>query len=162
MSVIRVGVGDFAVSSNLEDELKTYALGSCVAVIIYDFKRQIAGMIHIALPDSKVNPERASTQPGYFADSGLLQLLKLMKSWGATRKSSWIKVIGGAKIADPNSLFDIGKRNILAVKKILWKYKLAIKAEDTGGDYSRTVSLFVADGELTIKTGGGKGEVWTI
>lgn len=162
MAVIRVGVGEYAVSSNQEDILKTYALGSCVAVLVYDFHKGVAGMIHIALPDSKVNEERALRQPAYFADSGLVKLLRDMKRKGATRKTSWIKLIGGAKISDPNSLFDIGKRNVLAVKKILWRYKLAIKAEDTGGDYSRTVTLAVDDGSLMIRTGGVKGNAWTI
>ena len=66
MAVINVGIGEWAVSNDVADTLKTYALGSCVAVMIYDSRLLIAGMIHIALPDSAVDAERARILPGYF------------------------------------------------------------------------------------------------
>ena len=62
MSVLNVGIGEWIVSNDPADTLKTYALGSCVAVLIYDASQMIAGMIHIALPDSKVDAERAHKQ----------------------------------------------------------------------------------------------------
>ena len=39
MGKLIVGVGDYKVSNNSEDEIKTFALGSCVAVIVYDKKK---------------------------------------------------------------------------------------------------------------------------
>lgn len=153
MGLVNVGIGEWAVSSDPSDELKTYALGSCVAVIIYDARLSIAGMIHVALPDSKVDPERARTKPGYFADTGLPFMIEEMKRRGAVRENVWVKLAGGAAVMDPGGLFDIGKRNILAAKRILWGSSLGPVAEDTGGTMSRTVSIAVADGATTVSSG---------
>ena len=57
-----IGIGHFKVSAKPGDEIKTYALGSCIAVVLYDKKAKIAGMIHIALPDSAVNAEKAKSK----------------------------------------------------------------------------------------------------
>lgn len=97
MGVINVGIGEWAVSSELSDTLKTYALGSCVAVLIYDASRTIAGMIHIALPDSKVDAEKARALPGYFADTGLPVMIEEMKKRGAVRGHVWVKLAGGLR-----------------------------------------------------------------
>ncbi|MDA8427540.1 MAG: chemotaxis protein CheD [Treponema sp.] len=159
MSILTVGIGEWTVSSEASDVIKTYALGSCVAVLIYDTKLAIAGMIHIALPDSKVDAERARSLPGYFADTGLPLMIEEMKRRGAARGSVWVKLAGGASVMDPGGFFDIGKRNILAAKRILWGSSLGPLAEDTGGDLSRTVSFAVADGQTTISSGP---KTWTI
>ena len=159
MSQIQVGIGDYAVSANPTEELKTYALGSCVAVLIYDKLQKVAAMMHIALPDSEVNPGKAQQMPGYFADTGIPRLLSKMKSHNAKRHSIWIKLIGGSNIMDENRRFDIGKRNVLAIKKLLWKYQLDTVAEDIGGGISRTVSISVESGEVLISSGPKK---WTL
>jgi chemotaxis protein CheD len=77
-----IGIGHLKTSSTQGDEIKTYALGSCVAVILYDRKTKIAGMIHIALPESAVNTDKAKSLPGYFVDTGLPLLLKEFKELG--------------------------------------------------------------------------------
>lgn len=153
MSMKNIGIGEWAVSNAGEDILKTYALGSCVAVLIYDSKVRVAGLIHVALPESSVDPERARAQPGYFADTGLPQMIEEMKKLGATRANVWVKLAGGASVMDPGNFFDIGKRNILAVKRVLWKSSLGPVAEDTGGTISRTVSFTVADGVVALSSG---------
>ena len=116
-------------------------------------------MIHIALPESHINADKARDKPGYFADTGLPLLFSELKKLGANRNSCWVKLIGGASILDENNTFDIGRRNSLAVKKYLWKIGLALTSEDIGGTISRTVTLSVATGELTISNGNKR---WTL
>jgi chemotaxis protein CheD len=159
MSTVNIGIGEWAVSKDPADLLKTYALGSCVAVIIYDKQLKIAGMIHVALPDSSVDAERARKLPGYFADTGLPVMIEEMKKLGAVRNSVWVKLVGGASMMDPGGFFDIGKRNVLAAKRILWGSSLGPVAEDTGGVLSRTVAIAVATGETTLSSGQ---KLWTI
>lgn len=159
MKVHTVGIGEWVVSTDPSDEIKTYALGSCVAVIIIDVKLHIAGMIHIALPDSTIDTAKASRLPGYFADTGLPLMIEEMKKHGSVRASIRVKMAGGAAVMDDKGVFDIGKRNLLAIKRILWKSSLGAIAEDTGGTISRTVSLNVGDGTTTISSGNRK---WTI
>jgi chemotaxis protein CheD len=145
-----VGIGEIVVSNDGKDIIKTYALGSCVAVIMYDKLNKVAGMIHIALPDSKVNPKKAETRPGFFADTGLPIFLDTMKKKGAVRSSTWIKLAGGSNIMDEGKTFDIGRRNAIAIKRYLWKKGLGVIKEDIGGNISRTVSISVSTGEVLI------------
>ena len=159
MNPVPIGIGCYVISDCPEEELKIYALGSCVAVVMYDKTRKIAAMMHIALPESSVNPAKAESFPGYFADTGIPCLLKEMKSRNSTKKSVWIKLVGGSNIMDENRRFDIGKRNILAIKKLLWKFQLGPVAEDVGGDISRTVGISVDTGEVRISSGSNR---WTI
>jgi chemotaxis protein CheD len=159
MNLVNVGIGEYAVSSNPGDQLKTYALGSCVAIVVYDKDLKLAALMHVALPDSDVNSEKAARSPGYFADTGVVQILRELRDRSARRKSISIKLIGGSNIMDQNRHFDIGKRNVLAIKKLLWKYQLGVIAEDTGGDISRTVTVTVATGTVNISSGRNKWEL---
>ena len=145
-----VGIGEFYVSNRQDELIKTYALGSCVAVLMYDKASKVAGMIHIALPDSEVNQKKAAARPGFFADTGLPLFLQEMKRKGAVRTSTWIKLAGGASIMDEKNTFDIGRRNAIAIKRYLWKRGLGVIKEDIGGKISRTVSIDVATGEVSI------------
>ena len=111
-----VNTGEYKVSSDERKALKTCALGSCVAVILYDRIKKIGGMIHIALPDSSLDDKK---ELGYYADTGLPALLERMVGFGASRKNIWAKIVGGAKVLNISD--DIGKSNIIAVKKILKK-----------------------------------------
>jgi len=159
VNLIEVGIGEFEASSDTDSVIKTYALGSCVAVVLYDSVNKIGGMIHVALPDSEINQDKAARHPSYFADTGLPLLFKKMNILGASRKSSTIKMAGGASVIQSCESFDIGKRNVLAVRKILWNKKLGIKKEDVGGNYSRTVSLNIENGTVTITNSGKSWEI---
>ena len=53
-----VGIGEYVVSQDAKDEIKTYGLGSCIALIVYDWRRQMGGLLHVAYPESSVNPEQ--------------------------------------------------------------------------------------------------------
>ncbi|MDR1728571.1 MAG: chemotaxis protein CheD [Acidobacteriota bacterium] len=156
MSELVLGVGDFGVSRDAASSIKTYALGSCVAVIMHCPALPAAGMIHIALPDSAVNPERALEKPGFFADTGLPRLFQAMSGIGFRAKGLGVsvKLAGGAVIMDKNDVFNIGKRNVQAVRSILWAQGLSIASEDVGGTISRTVSIDVGSGEVLIYSAG--------
>lgn len=153
MAIYTVGIGDWAIATAPDDILKTYALGSCLAVIITDVKLGITGMIHIALPDSTIDPVKAQNKPGYFADTGLALMIEEMKKHGSVRANVRVKLAGGAAVMDDKGIFDIGKRNILAAKRLLWKSSLGAIAEDTGGEISRTLTVKAMDGETTISSG---------
>ena len=159
MSIVNVGIGDYVISSNAGEHVKTYGLGSCVAVVIYDQSMKIAAMMHIALPESSVNVKKAESKPGYFVDTGLPLLLAEVRSRTNGRGSPWVKLAGGSNIMDEKQRFDIGKRNVLAIKKLLWKYRLGVIAEDVGGGISRTVSMSVDTGEVLLSSGPDQ---WTI
>ena len=155
MGAIVLGVGDVAATNTPGDSLKTYALGSCVAVILMDPRTRTVGMAHIALPDSGVNAAKAAQHPGYFADTGIPELLRAMVDRGCrSSRGVMAKLVGGAKVMDRNSIFNIGKRNVLTVKRILWEHGMGATAEDVGGTISRTVSVDVDSGRVIIASAG--------
>ena len=155
MAEIVLGIGGIGATNAKDTRLKTYALGSCVAVVILDPHTRTVGMVHVALPDSSIKPEKVATLPGYFVDTGIPALFEQMKRCGTRGPQGLIvKLAGGAQIMDQNNTFNIGKRNALAAKKILWAFGLAAVAEDLGANYSRTVTLSTDTGIMTLSTPG--------
>ncbi|HLE11787.1 MAG: hypothetical protein A2504_15185 [Bdellovibrionales bacterium RIFOXYD12_FULL_39_22] len=161
MAKLIVGVGDCIASKDPSDEIKTYALGSCVALILLDPQLRAGAMAHIALPESNINLARSKERPGYFADTAIPYLFNLMSRLGSIpHKKYIIKLIGGANVVKDEDRFVIGERNITAVKKILWNMNYAITAEDVGKNFSRTVALDMKNGKITITSSDGKS--WSI
>ena len=92
-----------------------------------------------------------SKKTGYFADTSIPEMIRLLKEFGIqNHQQVWVKLVGGANMMDSHGHFNIGKRNVLAVKKHLWKYRLGAIAEEVGGRISRTVSINVASGHIKI------------
>ena len=155
------GIGDAVVSKDPTAEIKTFGLGSCVALIVLDPRVRGAGLVHIALPEAKTNPEKAQTLPGYFADTGIPYLFEKMAGIGSQiHPGLVVKMIGGAKMAESDSLFLVGERNINAIKKIMWGMNLIIRASDTGMNFSRTVTVNVATGKCLVHDASGNN--WSI
>ena len=157
MAKLIVGIGEAASSKNADDEIKTFALGSCVAVVILDPKTHAVGMVHIALPESKIDPVKAKQLPGYFADTAIPHLFQLMKKFDSIPHSGLIiKLIGGANVLQQQDHFQIGKRNVTAIKKILWDMNLPITAEDVGQNHSRTVTVELKTGKVSVSSSDGR------
>lgn len=151
-----VGIADMMVSAAPDDLIITYALGSCLGITIYDPVAQVGGMLHAMLPTCSTNPEKAQKNPLMFVDTGVPQLFLASYKLGAKKERLIVKVAGGAcvnKTAEEDH-FQIGKRNFLMLRKLLWKNGVLIKAEEVGGNVARTMSLALADGEIIIRSKG--------
>ncbi len=153
---IVIGIGEIAVSNGASDVLVTHALGSCIAVCLWDPVVRAAGMLHFLLPEAKLNPARAAAQPGTFADTGIPLLYDSLLPYGVNRKRCTVRLIGGAEMAasDVNPGFQIGKRNALAAKSILWKAGLFVTNALVGGRDVRTVVLEAGTGVIRVTSGG--------
>jgi chemotaxis protein CheD len=149
-----IGVADIAVSNDPSEDLITYSLGSCIAVVIYDPTVKVGGMLHYMLPESSMDPEKAKRIPAMFADTGIPTLFKQSYQYGATKKNLTVKVVGGAQIMDENGIFNIGKRNYLALRKLFWKNNVMVAAEHVGGNVNRTVRLELTTGCVILKVSG--------
>ena len=147
-----VGVGDLSVSNNANVILSTFALGSCLGVIIYDSQVKVGGLIHIMLPDSTLSPEKAQRQPAMFADTGMPLVYRNLCAMRAERKRMKAFVAGGASIISGANMFKIGERNIQAVKKLTAALGIRVVKADIGGVNNRTVHLNVGTGEVSMKT----------
>lgn len=157
-----VGIGEYEATNTPGEALKTFALGSCVAIIFLDPNTHTVSLAHIALPDSGIDKKRAEDMPAYFADTGIPALLKRMADLGSIPKGAGfiVKLVGGANVMDHQGQFNIGKRNLLAIKKFLWQLRMGAIVEDTGGSISRTVEVDVDTGTVRIST--SNGDTWEI
>ena len=149
-----VNVSDAKVSSNPEEVLMTYSLGSCIGVCLYDPVTHIGGILHYQLPNSDMDPNRAKERPCMFADTGMKNIIKQLVELGANEKRLNVKVAGAAAIATGPKGFDIGKRNHMAIRKLTWSNGMFIDAEDVGGNSPRNMYLNIADGSVTIRCNG--------
>jgi len=146
-----IGVGDMAVSNNAIVTLSTYALGSCVGVIVFDAVTKAGGILHLMLPDSTISPDKASKQPAMFADTGLPLLFKALAGVRADRTRMRLFVAGGASVLNGADPFKIGERNSLAVDKYLKANAYNVVGRDLGGSVNRTVHLEVGTGKVSLK-----------
>ncbi|RMF79349.1 MAG: chemotaxis protein CheD [Nitrospirae bacterium] len=132
----------------------THGLGSCIGVAIYDPVVQVAGLLHYMLPEAKDHPEKAQANPLIFGDLGIPRLFKAAYALGAEKPRIVVKLAGGASLIDGAGMFNVGKRNHLLARKLMWKNGVSIHAEAVGGTVSRTVSLEVATGRVQVAVPG--------
>lgn len=151
-----VGIADLKLSRRAGEELVTYALGSCLGVAIYDPEAGVGGLLHAMLPSASADNGKGAFNPAKFVDSGVTTLFKEAYKLGASKERIVVKVAGGASVANGGGTdsFQIGKRNIVALKKLFWKNGVLLKGEDLGGHVSRTMTVDIASGEVRIKSNG--------
>ena len=148
--IITVGIADLNVAK-APDTLVTYALGSCVGICLYDADKKIAGLAHIMLPLSKEAVQGVDNKRRY-ADTGIMELIQTMNLQGASTSRLTAKIAGGAQMFSANSsVFNIGERNVEAVKKILSSYRIRIVAEETGLNFGRTVFFHGDTGVMEVR-----------
>ncbi len=152
-----IGMADIKVSDRPEDTLITYALGSCLGIVVHDPIAKVAGLLHVMLPTSQIDDARARAQPAMFVDTGVPLLFKECYRLGARKERMTVSVAGGSFSGrvDSEDTFQIGKRNMLTLRKLLWKNGVLIHADDTGGvGQSRTISVHIASGLVQLRTNG--------
>ncbi len=157
---IVVGVADLQVSRDPGKAIITYALGSCIGVTLYDPVAKVAGMLHFMLPESSVSAEKAAANPAMFGDAGLPILFEKVIAAGAKRERLVVCAAGGAEVLADDGHFRIGSRNRTILRKIFWKLNLLLAAEETGGQHSRTLTIRLSDGQITIRSQGKESVLW--
>lgn len=151
-----VGIADMKISKQPGDELVTYALGSCLGIAIYDPVACVGGLLHVMLPLSTIDPTKAAANPCMFVDTGVPKLFLDAYKAGAAKQRLQVRVAGGAYTGDNEEQdhFQIGKRNVIMLRKLLWKNGVILHAQDVGGTQSRTMSLVIGTGEVTLRSSG--------
>jgi len=149
-----VGISDCKVTRDEDAVLITYALGSCIAVASYDPVARVAGLLHYMLPEAALDAEKARQNPCMFADTGIARLLEAVQQAGGVPRRMKVRLAGGAQVLDEQGTFQIGKRNYLAAKRILWKAGILIAGEAVGGGVARTTRIEAATGRMWVREGG--------
>ncbi len=152
-TVVKVGIADMNIADD-GTSIRTSGLGSCIGVVLYDEWIKLAGMVHVMLPDSSIGKE-AKPNLAKYADTGIEELIRQLKTRGANLRRLQCKMAGGAQMFQFQSKSDvmrIGPRNAEAVKEVLLKHGVPIVAEDLGGNKGRTIEFFTSTGILQVRT----------
>lgn len=149
---ITVKISDMRISTSPGDMLITHSLGSCIGLTLYDPEKKIGGLLHALLPLSRMSPEKAANNPAMFVDTGVVALIDALVEAGADKSRLVARVAGAAKLLNEHNSFNIGSRNHTVLRKILFKNKILISAEDVGGSIARTMTLNIATGETMLRS----------
>jgi len=130
-------------------------LGSCIGLCALDPTTNVAGMVHIMLPEMFAG--RTDEKPGKFANTGVPALIQALESMGAVRSRLVIAMAGGAQVfkfgsGTGGSKLDIGARNQEAVEAQIKALGLRCLGTDVGGNVGRTMTLFADTGEVRVRT----------
>jgi len=159
-ALIKVGMAQFKVAS-APATLMTFALGSCVGIVLYDPVSKIGGLAHVMHPNSERVPNNVNKAK--FVDTAVELMLSRMAKKGALRSRIEAKLFGGARmfqsscITDPG-VMQIGEANIAAAREELARRGIPVRAEATGGTKGRTVFFDVTSGSVKVKDAQGKQE----
>jgi chemotaxis protein CheD len=150
MMELVVGMGEYLVTDKEEDIIRTFALASCVAVTAYSPFRKAAGMIHVVLPVPMDLRDRVE-RPSYFAETGIPLMINAMcRKFGLKKEDLYIHMYGGADSMLPQDIYNVGKKNIDAVKNALLGMGLMIRKADLRGSDSRTITMDVKTGSVMV------------
>ncbi len=155
---LKVGIGDMKFVKG-DNVVITYALGSCVGITFYDPVIHMGALLHVLLP---VRTGQTDTNVYKYADPGIQETVRKLIASGMAKHRMIVKIAGGAKMFELSGKTDfgnIGKRNVDTVKQVLMAQGLRIAAEDTGGNYARTMLLDVGTGTVVIRGAGRKEKI---
>ncbi len=154
MSDILVKLADSAVSNNPNDTLFVYGIGSTLAVILYDEKTKVGGMLHFMFSSTAASSLRTEDCPFMYADRGIPGLVKSCTLLGARQDALSAMLAGGSIMLGKGIAQSVSDSNIYAAKTILLKMGIEIVAENTGGHQMRSVRLDIATGKTYLKQPG--------
>jgi chemotaxis protein CheD len=149
-----IGPGQILVSSDPTETLITYGLGSSIAVTAYDRVARVGALMHAELTLGPACDDEAQRSPAMFVESGVAYMLAALRERGARQDRLELRAAGAARLTsgDAEACFGIGRRNVVALKKVLWQHGVLIRAYEVGGAAVRTLSLRIEDGMVELST----------
>lgn len=151
--IIKVGMADLQVFAG-SATIRTTGLGSCVGLTLVDPVTRVGGMAHVMLPSSEIAREGQLNRAKY-ADTAIPLMIDSMIRLGAQLRRLQAKMAGGAQMfafASSGDTMRIGPRNVESCKEMLLQYSIPLLAEDTGGNFGRTIELCTETGSLFVRS----------
>jgi chemotaxis protein CheD len=145
---IVVGIADCQTSKDRNATLIAYALGSCVGVGVFDPANSVAGLLHILLPESSLDAEKAARNPCMFADTGVVQLLNRCQELGAAKSRLRVWLAGGSSVMDARGVFNIGKRKSARGEKSIVESRAVDAQRRSGGRWVAHGAPGTGDGNV--------------
>ena len=135
--------------------IKSIAIGSCIAITVYDVKKRIGGLAHIMLPGKAPGKTIEKTR---YSENAIDELLIRMAREGSRKSDAEMCLVGaGNVLKKPDDT--ICSANIESTTQLLKKKNIPIRATMLGGTDRKGVFLDVASGTVSCTTGDGSEKV---
>ena len=144
-------IADHAVAKG-DAVVATLGLGSCVAIALHDAEYGVGALAHVLLPSRGMS--RDASNLAKFPETAVPMMLEEMRRLGS-RGRVVAKIAGGASMFSglmPGAGHNIGERNVTATCTALAAAGVEIVAQDTGGDFGRSVYLHLRGGRLVVRS----------
>jgi len=148
-----VGIAEYKIAHNPVN-LSTWALGSCIAIILFDPYKKIGGLAHCMLPE----PHGIVDSVGKYVVTAIPEMVKCFKKLGVQEKTLRAAIVGGASVlkmsftsvSANDTLGGIGLRNVKKAKDVLHSLGIPIDVNETGGNRGRNLLFKPVTGEVLI------------
>jgi chemotaxis protein CheD len=158
MALHIVNISDMKLSTDREDVIVTYSLGSCLGVTAYDPKVGIGAMVHCLLPHAGAARDKARANPYMFVNTGVAMMVRKLMDRGAEKQRIVFKAAGCANMRGDN-LFNTGARNFEALGKLLGRNSVTLAASNVGGTIPRTMFLHLDTGRVVVRSLGEEKDI---
>ena len=148
----RIGISEYK-TATAPGTMVTYGLGSCLGIVLYDIGMKSGGMAHTLLPQPRpgLDVERKTK----FVTTAIEMMLEELVDLGCLRDNLVAKLFGGATMFSGLQAADketIGQRNIRVAKETLVSLEIPLVAEDTGGNFGRTLEFDLVTGQVLVRS----------
>ncbi len=145
-NTITVNIGSYIISKN-PARLATWALGSCIAIVLFDPLISAGSLAHALLPQ----PHHEVDSPGKYVTTAIHTMVRGLQSIGASIRRLRAVLVGGANILDFARNISVSTRNIQVAREVLTlKYGIPIIDEDVGGNVGRNVVFEIGKGIVYV------------
>lgn len=148
-----LGIGEVGVAAERGARLRTSVLGPRVAVACHCPRTGVAGLLQIAHPRSASDPGQASVLPGYYADTGIPELLRRMRGLAPGGDLSGLAILLVGSLAVDKAGAGMGPANLAAATRALSEAGLSAWFEDLGDGSVRAVTLEAGHGRIGFGPG---------
>jgi chemotaxis protein CheD len=149
-NAVVVGVGEIAVAEHPK-VIVTQALGSCVGIVLWDPVGRAGGVA--GRGQHYVRHAAREGERYRFATTAVPALVELLSEAGSPKRRLVAKIAGGAAMFGLEAgSATIGARNVAQTRLELHDLGIPLRAEDTGGNYARTIELRLDTGILLVRS----------
>jgi chemotaxis protein CheD len=132
--------------------LRSVAIGSCVVIAAYDWKKKIGAMAHVMLPGSA--PKNAQEKTKY-ADDAIDEMVDRMTRAGSDTGDIEVCLVGGGNVLKKKDA-TICDDNIESTTELLQRMNIPIRNSVLGGVSRKSVFLDVETGRFSYTEGDGR------
>jgi len=140
--VVIIHPGEFFATK--EQVIISTVLGSCVAVALFDTKKQFGGLNHFMLPGNESNKDFYATSSGKYGMYAMELLINELIKQGSRREDIIAKVFGGASVLQKQNNFGnrISENNIEFAFSYLKVEKIPVISSNVGGVEARKIFFY--------------------